>query len=60
MLDLPGGDPQGCNFGLLGYKSYSNDNASHIPTILIYKFVDEFNNTGETYNPLVQSALNAE
>ena len=38
-LDLPGGGPQGCTFGLLEYKSNSNDN--HVPANMRYKFVDD-------------------
>jgi hypothetical protein len=39
--DLPGGGPQGSNFGLLEYKSNSNDNAEHIPEDMRFKFVDD-------------------
>ena len=39
--DLPGGGPQGCTFGLLEYKSNSNDNADHVPTDMRFKFVDD-------------------
>ena len=39
--DLPGGGPQGCTFGLLEYKSNSNDNANHVPPKMRFKFVDD-------------------
>ena len=39
--DLPGGGPQGCTFGLLEYKSNSNDNANHVPQDMRFKFVDD-------------------
>ena len=39
--DLPGGGPQGSTFGLLEYKSNSNDNADHIQQDLRFKFVDD-------------------
>ena len=39
--DLPGGGPQGCTFGLIEYKSNSNDNANHIPGNMQFKFVDD-------------------
>ena len=39
--DLPGGGPQGSTFGLLEYKSNSNDNAEHIPEDMRFKFVDD-------------------
>ena len=39
--DLPGGGPQGSTFGLLEYKSNSNDNADHVEENMRYKFVDE-------------------
>ena len=39
--DLPGGGPQGSTFGLLEYKSNSNDNADHIPEDMRFKFVDD-------------------
>ena len=39
--DLPGGDPQGCTFGLLEYKSNSNNNADHVPQEMRFKFVDD-------------------
>ena len=39
--DLPGGGPQGSTFGLLEYKSNSNDNANHIPEDMRFKFVDD-------------------
>ena len=39
--DLPGGGPQGCSFGLLEYKSNSNDNANHVEENMRYKFVDD-------------------
>ena len=39
--DLPGGGPQGCSFGLLEYKSNSNDNADHVPRDKRSKFVDD-------------------
>ena len=39
--DLPGGGPQGCNLGLLEYKSNSNDNANHVPIDMRFKFVDD-------------------
>ena len=39
--DLPGGGPQGCTFGLLEYKSNSNDNVNHVPMDMRFKFVDD-------------------
>ena len=39
--DLPGGGPQGCTFGLLEYKSNSNNNADHVPQEMRFKFVDD-------------------
>ena len=39
--DLPGGGPQGCTFGLLEYKSISNDNANHVSEDMRFKFVDD-------------------
>ena len=39
--DLPGGGPQGCTFGLLEYKSNSNDNVDHVPPQMRFKFVDD-------------------
>ena len=39
--DLPGGGPQGCTFGLLEYKSNSNNNADHVPQDMRFKFVDD-------------------
>ena len=39
--DLPGGGPQGCTFGLLEYKSNSNNNADYVPQNMRYKFVDD-------------------
>ena len=39
--DLPGGGPQGCTFGLLEYKSNSNDNVNHVPIDMRFKFVDD-------------------
>ena len=39
--NLPGGGPQGCTFGLLEYKSNSNDNANHVPQDMRFKFVDD-------------------
>ena len=39
--DLPGGGPQGCTFGLLEYKSNSNDNVDHVPPNMRFKFVDD-------------------
>ena len=39
--DLPGGGPQGSTFGLIEYKSNSNDNANHIPEDMRFKFVDD-------------------
>ena len=39
--DLPGGGPQGCTLGLIGYKSNSNKNAQHIPQNRKFKFVDD-------------------
>ena len=39
--DLLGGGPQGCSFGLLEYKSNSNDNANHVEENMRYKFVDD-------------------
>ena len=39
--DLPGGGPQGCTFGLLEYKSNSNDNVDHVPPSMRFKFVDD-------------------
>ena len=39
--DLPGGGPQGCTFGLLEYKSCSNNNADHVPINMRFKFVDD-------------------
>jgi hypothetical protein len=39
--DLPGGGPQGCTFGLLEYKSNSNDNVDHVPSDMRFKFVDD-------------------
>ena len=39
--DLPGGGPQGCTFGLLEYKSSSNNNADHVPQKMRFKFVDD-------------------
>ena len=39
--DLPGGGPQGCTFGLLEYKSNSNNNVDHVPLHMRFKFVDE-------------------
>ena len=41
LRDLPGGGPQGSTFGLLEYKSNSNDNADHIAQDMRYKFVDD-------------------
>ena len=41
VRDLPGGGPQGCTFGLLEYKSSSNNNADHIPVDKRFKFVDD-------------------
>ena len=39
--DLPGGGPQGCTFGLLEYKSNSNNNVDHVPPHMRFKFVDD-------------------
>ena len=39
--DLNRGGPQGCSFGLLEYKSNSNDNANHVEENMRYKFVDD-------------------
>ena len=39
--NLPGGDPQGCTFGLLEYKANSNHNADHVPVHMRFKFVDD-------------------
>ena len=39
--DLPGGGPQGCTFGLLEYKSNSNNSADHVPVNMRFKFVDD-------------------
>ena len=39
--DLPGGGPQGCTFGLLEYKSNSNNNVDHVPPKMRFKFVDD-------------------
>ena len=39
--DLPGGNPQGCTTGLLGYTSSSNDNANYVDPDMRYKFVDD-------------------
>ena len=39
--DLPEGGPQGCTFGLLEYKSNSNNNADYVPQNMRYKFVDD-------------------
>ena len=39
--DLPGGGPQGSTFGLLEYKSNSNNNADHVPQEMRFKFVDD-------------------
>ena len=39
--DLPGAGPQGCTFGLLEYKSNSNNNADYVPQNMRYKFVDD-------------------
>ena len=39
--DLPGGGPQGCTFGLLEYKSNSNDNVNHVIIDIRFKFVDD-------------------
>ena len=39
--DLPGEGPQGSTFGLLEYKSNSNDNADHVEENMRYKFVDD-------------------
>ena len=39
--DLPGGGPQGCTFGLLEYKSNSNNSADHVPVDMRFKFVDD-------------------
>ena len=39
--DLPGGNPQGCTTGLLGYTSSSNDNANYVDPNMRYKFVDD-------------------
>ena len=39
--DLPGGGPQGCTFGLLEYKSNSNNNVDHVPLHMRFKFVDD-------------------
>ena len=39
--DLPGGNPQGSTFGLLGFKSSSNDNADHVAVDRRFKFVDD-------------------
>ena len=38
---LPGGVPQGSTFGLLGFKSSSNENADHVPLNRRFKFVDD-------------------
>ena len=39
--DLPGGNPQGYTFGMLGFKVSSNDNAAHVSSDMKYKFVDD-------------------
>ena len=39
--DLLGSGPQGCTFGLLEYKSNSNDNVNHVPMDMRFKFVDD-------------------
>ena len=41
VRDLPGGGPQGCTFGLLEYKSNSNNSADHVPVKMRFKFVDD-------------------
>ena len=41
VRDLPGGGPQGCTFGLLEYKSNSNNNADCVPKDMRFKFVDD-------------------
>ena len=38
---LAGGGPQGCTFGLLEYKSTSNNNADHVSPDMRFKFVDD-------------------
>ena len=39
--NLPGGGPQGSTFGLLEYKSNSNNNADHLTPDMRFKFVDD-------------------
>ena len=39
--DLLGGGPQGCTFGLLEYKSSSNNNNDHVPVKMRFRFVDD-------------------
>ena len=41
ICDLPGRGPQGCTFGLIEYKSNSNENANCVPPDMRYKFVDD-------------------
>jgi hypothetical protein len=41
IRDLPGGGPQGCTFGLLEYKSNTNNSADHVPVNMRFKFVDD-------------------
>ena len=39
--NLPGGNPQGCTFGMLGFKASSNKNAAHVSPDMKFKFVDD-------------------
>ena len=41
VRDLPGGGPQGSNFGLIEYDSQSNDNTDFLSEDDKYKFVDD-------------------
>ena len=38
---MPGGGPQGSNFGILGYLSQSNDNSDCVPEEDRYKYMDD-------------------
>ena len=47
--DLPGGGPQGCTFGLLEYKSNSNDDANYVPLKMRFKFKFIYTRTVKSY-----------
>ena len=57
VRSLPGGIPQGSTFGLLGFKSLSNENANHVPLDKRFKFVDDLT-TLEKLNLLIMGLIN--